>query len=65
MTRSKICGQVFVFSAHGGRPFRLGRDFVAWKMVSAVESMARTIRLHAKLIPRRKIFAMRTRTLTF
>lgn len=65
MTRSKIWGQIFWFSAHGGRPFRVGRCFVALKMEKVVASIERTIRLHAKLIPRRKIFATRTRILTF
>lgn len=65
MVRRRICGQVLVFSAHGGRLFRFGRAFVAWKIASAVASMDRTIRLQAKLMPRRKIFAILTRTLTF
>ena len=65
MTKRRIWGQVLVFSAHGGRLFRLGSAFVAWKTASAVASMERTMRLQAKLIPRRKIFAILTRTLTF
>jgi hypothetical protein len=54
-----------VFSAHGGKLFRFGSAFVAWKTASAVASMERTMRLQAKLIPRKKIFAILTRTLTF
>lgn len=60
-----ICGQIFVLSAHGGRPFLFGRFFVALKMANAVAIMERTMRLQAKLIPRRKIFAIRTRILIF
>ena len=63
--RSRAWGQTLVLSAHAGRLFRRGRFFVAWKMEKTVASMERTIRLQAKLMPRRKIFAMRTRTLTF
>lgn len=65
MTRSVICGQVEVFVAHGGRLFLGARFLVALKMAKTVASMARTIRLQAKLMPRRKIFAIRTRTLIF
>jgi hypothetical protein len=54
-----------VFSAHGGRLFRGARVFVALKTANAVATMERTIRLQAKLMPRRKILAIRTRTLTF
>jgi hypothetical protein len=65
MDRTTTWGQILVFSAHGGRLFRDGRVFVALKMANAVATMERTIRLQAKLMPRRKILAMRTRTLTF
>jgi hypothetical protein len=54
-----------VFSAHGGRLFRGASVFVALKMANAVATMESTIRLQAKLMPRRKILAIRTRTLTF
>jgi hypothetical protein len=54
-----------VFSAQGGRLFRDGRVFVALKIANAVAAMERTIKLQAKLMPRRKILAIRTRTLTF
>jgi hypothetical protein len=65
MTISKTWGQIFWLSCHGVKPLRLGRCFVALKMEKAVASMERTIRLQAKLIPRRNIFATRTRSLTF
>ena len=65
MTRRVICGHVFVPAAHGGRLFRVGSAFVALKIEKTVASMERTIRLQAKLIPRRKILAIRTRTFTF
>src|SRR5690242_13970113 len=65
MVRRRIWGQVLVLSAQGGRLLRFGSDFVAWKMASAVAIMERTMRLQAKLMPRRKIFAILTRTLTF
>ena len=54
-----------MFSAHGGRLFRGGRCLVALKIENAVASMDKTIKLHAKLIPRRNIFAILTLTLTF
>ena len=54
-----------MFSAHGGRLFRGARVFVALKIAKAVATMERTIRLQAKLMPRRKIFAILTRTLIF
>ena len=62
---SKTWGQILVLSAHGGRPFLGVRVLVALKMAKAVATMDRTIRLQAKLMPRRKIFASRTRTLIF
>jgi hypothetical protein len=54
-----------VFAAHAGRLFRGARCLVALKMAKTVASIERTIRLQAKLIPRRNIFAIRTRVLTF
>lgn len=65
MTRRVICGHVLVPTAHGGRLFRAGIVFVALKIEKTVASMERTIRLQAKLMPRRKILAIRTRTFTF
>jgi hypothetical protein len=65
MTRSKTWGQIFCAGAQGGRLFLLGRCLVALKMEKAVASIERTIRLQAKLMPRRNIFATRTRILIF
>jgi len=63
--RSSTCGQILVFSAHAGRLFLGASALVALKMAKAVASIEMTMRLQAKLMPRRKIFAIRTRTLTF
>lgn len=65
MVSRRIWGQVLVLSAHGGRPLRGDRVLVALKMENEVASMERTMREQAKLTPRRKIFANRTRTLIF
>lgn len=65
MVSRRIWGQVLVLLAHGGRPLRGARVLVALKMANAVAIMERTIREQAKLTPRRKIFASRTRTLIF
>ena len=65
ITRSVICGQTGVFFAHGGRLFLGAKVLVALKIANTVASMESTIKLQAKLMPLRKIFAMRTRVLTF
>jgi hypothetical protein len=54
-----------VLSAHGGRLFLWGIDFVVLKMVKVVASMLSTMRLQLKLMPRKKILAMRTRIFDF
>lgn len=54
-----------MFGAQAGRALRGGSVFVALKIANAVAIMDRTMRLHAKLIPRRKILASLTRTLIF
>jgi hypothetical protein len=65
MTRSVICGQIFVEGAQGGRLLRAGRSLVALKMEKVELSMERTMKEQAKFVLRRRILAMRTRTLTF
>ena len=65
MDSRRACGQILVLSAHGGRPFLGARVLVALKMANAVATMERTMSEQAKLMPRRKIFANRTRTLIF
>lgn len=65
MVRSMTCGQIFWFSAHGGRLLRGGSDLVALKIVKVAESIEIMIRAHEKLIPRRKNLAIRTRALIF
>ena len=65
MTRSVICGQTGVFFAHGGRLFLGAKVLVALKIANTVASMESTIKLQAKLMPLRKIFAIRTLVLTF
>jgi len=64
MVRSNTWGHILVFCAHGGKLFLGARCLVALKIENAVASMERMIKLQAKLIPRRKIFAIRTLTLT-
>ena len=54
-----------MFGAHAGRLLRGGSVFVALKMAKADATMERTIRLQAKLMPRRKILASLTRTFIF
>ena len=65
MESKRTCGQILVFSAHAGRPFLGARVFVALKMAKADATMERTISEQAKLMPRRKIFANRTRIFIF
>jgi hypothetical protein len=65
MTRSVICGHVELPSAHAGRLFRFGSDFVALKIENVVASIERTMRLQLKLTPRRKNFAIRTLVFDF
>lgn len=54
-----------MFFAHGGRLFLGARVLVALKMAKTVASIESTIKLQAKLIPLKKIFAIRTRVLIF
>lgn len=63
--KTRTCGQTLVLLAHAGRLLRAGSCFVALKIANAVATMERTIKLQAKLMPRRKILAIRTRTLIF
>jgi hypothetical protein len=65
MTRRVICGQVLLFGAHAGNPFRAGNALVALKMVNVAESIDRTMSEQLKLTPLRTNFAIRTRVLTF
>ena len=65
MHKRVICGHVFWCGAHAGELLLVGRLRVALKMEKVVESIARTMRLQLKLTPRRAIFAIRTRVLTF
>ena len=62
---SKTWGQIFWFSAHGGRLLRGGSDFVALKIVKVADSMEMMMSAHEKLMPRRKNLAIRTRALIF
>lgn len=61
----RTCGQIFWFSAHGGRLLRGGNVFVALKMVKVALSMEMMMSAHEKLIPRRKNLATLTRALIF
>lgn len=65
MTRRVTWGQILVPCAQGGRLFLGGSVLVALKMEKAVASMESTIRLQAKLTPRKNIFAIRTLIFTF
>ena len=60
---SKTWGQIFWFSAHGGRLLRGGSAFVALKMVKVADNIEIMISAHEKLMPRRKNLAIRTRAL--
>lgn len=62
---SKTWGQIFWFSAHGGKLFRGGSDFVALKIVKVADSMEMMMSAQEKLMPRRKNLAIRTRALIF
>lgn len=65
MESRRTWGQILVLLAHAGRPFLGARVFVALKMANADATMERTMSEQAKLMPRRKIFANRTRTFIF
>lgn len=65
MERRVICGHVFCVGAQAGRFCLLGRVFDALKMLKVVDSMERTMSEQLKFVPRRHIFAIRTRVLTF
>ena len=63
MVRRVICGHFCVPCAQTGKLPRLASDLELLKMLNVVESMESTMRLQLKLVPRRAIFAMRTRVL--
>lgn len=65
IVRRRTCGQIFWFSAHGGRLLRGGNAFVALKMVKVALSIEMMMSAHEKLMLRRKNLAMRTRALIF
>ena len=61
--RSRMVGHLTVSEDHAGRPLREGKLVVAWTMVRAEAIIARTMSEHEKLVMRRAILAIRTRTL--
>jgi hypothetical protein len=65
MTSSVICGQVLLFGAHAGRPFRDGSALVALKIMKTAASIDMTINEQLKLTPRKTNFAIRTLVLIF
>ena len=60
-----ICGHFCVPCAQTGKLPRLGMPLEALKMLKVVDNIDRTMRLQLKLVPRRAIFAIRTRVLIF
>src|SRR5689334_16161730 len=65
MTSSVICGQVLLFGAQAGSPFRGGSALVALKIVKTAASMESTMSEQLKLTPLSTNLAIRTRVLIF